>query len=97
MSERPHTYPSSAPLESQERQYLFDNPRNVKLLFTLLYVACVILVLLDFVIHRHVYHAWERLWAFYPLYGFVGVWTLVVAAKQLRKIVMRPESYYDAD
>ena len=97
MSRHRHTQPSSLPVESGERQYLFDKPRNVRLFFRLFYVACAVLLLLDFVVHRHVYHPWERLWGFYGIYGFVGVSLLVLAAKQLRKVVKRPEDYYDAD
>ena len=59
---------------TDERQHVWDNARNVKLLFNVFYACCVILVLLDFVIHRHNVHDWENLLAFYPLYGFVGIW-----------------------
>jgi hypothetical protein len=97
MSRHGHTQPSSLPVESGERQYLFDKPRNVRLFFRLLYVACAVLLLLDVVVHRHVTHPWDRLWGFYPIYGFIGVSFLVLAAKQLRKVVKRPEDYYDAD
>ncbi len=91
------TQPSSLPVESGERKHLFDKPRNVRLFFRLLYVACAVLLLLDVVVHRHVTHPWDRLWGFYPIYGFIGVSFLVLAAKQLRKVVKRPEDYYDAD
>jgi len=97
MSRHRHTKPSSLPVESGERKYLFDKPRNVRLFFRLFYVACAVLLLLEFVVHRNVYHPWERLWAFYGVYGFIGVSFLVLAAKQLRKVVGRPEDYYDAD
>lgn len=59
--------------------------------------CCVVLLLLDLVIHRHVSHSWEHMFGFYPVYGFVACVMLVLAAKQLRKVVMRPEDYYDAD
>ena len=82
-----------------ERQHVWDNPRNVKLLFNVFYALCVILVvldpLLDLVIDRHRGHAWESLLAFYPLYGFVGIVALVLIAKLMRRVLMRPEDYYD--
>ena len=79
----------------EERKHIWDNPRNVSLLFKIFYVCCVVLVLLDFVIHRHNVHSWENLLAFYPIYGFVGVWILVLIAKQMRRVLMRPEDYYE--
>ena len=82
---------------TDERQHVWDNPRNVKRLFNVFYVCCVILVLLDFVIHRHNVHDWENLLAFYPLYGFVGIWILVLIAKQMRRVLMRPEDYYEGE
>ena len=32
---------------------------------------------------------------FYSLYGFVACVALVIAAKELRKLLMRDETYYD--
>ena len=32
---------------------------------------------------------------FYPVYGFVGAFLLVLAAKQMRRVLMRPEDYYE--
>ncbi len=50
-----------------KKQYLFDNPKNVKRILYLLYACCGLVVVLDFVIHRHVYHSWENLPLFYPI------------------------------
>ena len=52
-------------------------------------------VLLDFFIHRHTLHAYEQLPAFYALYGFLGCVILVLIAKEMRKVLMRKENYYD--
>jgi len=81
--------------QADERQHMWDNPRNVKLLFSVFYAACVIVAVLDLFIHRHEVHAWERLLDFYPLYGFVGIVVLVFIAKLMRRVLMRPEDYYD--
>jgi hypothetical protein len=78
-----------------ERQHVWDKPRNVKLLFNVFYALCAVVVVLDLVIHRHEVHPWERLVAFYPLYGFIGIVILVGIAKQMRCVLMRPEDYYD--
>lgn len=82
---------------SSDKKYFFDKPVNVKRLMKVFYACCAILVVLDFVINRYTYHAWENLWAFYPLYGFVGCVVLVVIAKWMRTFLMRDEDYYDLD
>ncbi len=82
-------------MDSNEKRYIFDNPRNVKLLIYALYVVCAVLVALDFVVHRHSEVSWEAWPAFYAIYGFVACVGLVLAAKELRKIVWRREEYYD--
>jgi len=88
--------PTNDPNEN-EPQYVFDNPRNVNRLLTVFYALCGVLVALDFVIHRHTQTALEQLPAFYALYGFVACVLLVLIAKQMRRLVMRKEDYYDLD
>lgn len=78
-----------------EKKYLFDNPRNVRLLVRSLLAGCVVLFGLDFVLHRHVYHPWESFPGFYAIYGFLACVVLVLLARELRKAVMRGEDYYD--
>ena len=48
-----------------ERKHFFDDPGNVKKVLRVFYVICAVLLLADFVVHRHVYHEWEGLWGFY--------------------------------
>lgn len=81
--------------QEQDKQHLFDNPKNVKRLLYAVYASCLLLVLLEFVINRHVYHSWEDVFAFYPIYGFVGCVVLVFVAKWMRTFLMRDEDYYD--
>ena len=81
----------------EEKQHLFDDPRNVARLLRVFYVICALLFLLDFVLHRHVQLAWEDLAGFYPVFGFVACVALVLIAKQMRKVLMRDEDYYDVD
>lgn len=78
-----------------EKTHFFDRPENVSRLLRVFYAVCIILALLDFVIHRHVYHSLESVWLFYPIYGFVGCVLLVLVAKWMRTFLMRDESYYD--
>jgi len=91
--------------DHKERKHLFDDPRNVRRTLYMLYAICALVFLLDLVnlgLHwigagelRHAEHPWERLAGFHPIYGFVACVLLVLIAKQLRKILMRDEDFYD--
>lgn len=50
---------------------------------------------MDLFIHRHIYHSWESFTGFYAFYGFLACVVLVLLARELRKLVMRDEDYYD--
>ena len=78
-----------------EKKHFFDDPNNVKRVLYGFYACCVFLFALDFVIHRHIYHSWENLWGFYPIFGFIACVILVLIAKWMRTVLMRPEDYYD--
>jgi len=73
----------------------FDKPKNVKIILNSFYAICLLLVILDFIIHRHIYLSFEEIPTFYALYGFVACVVLVVLAKLMRLVLMRPEHYYD--
>jgi hypothetical protein len=83
------------PVFGDARTYWLDNPRNVDRLVYGLYTICALLVLIDIFVDRHGVFAIERAFGFYGIFGFVACFGLVLAAKELRKIVMRPENYYD--
>jgi len=59
------------------------------------FAIAALLFLADFVVHRKVHQPAERVPGFYAIYGFLGCVVLVLVAKEMRKLVMRPESYYD--
>jgi hypothetical protein len=73
-----------------------DDPANVKRLLHWFYWACALIVVIDVVYsiwgHKHASEPWA---AFYGVYGFLGCAGLILAAKELRKLVMRKEDYYD--
>lgn len=79
------------------KKHLFDNPKNVKLVIRILYISCFILFAMDLVIHRHTVHPWESFTGFYAIYGFLACVILVLLARELRKVVMRDEDYYDQE
>ena len=80
-----------------EKQHIFDKPKNVTRLLRVFYVVCAGLFVADFFVHRHIEHPVERLFGFYGLYGFIACVLLVLIAKEMRKVLMRKEDYYDND
>ena len=60
-----------------------------------LYAVCAFLVAIDLFVHKHGPFAVEHIWGFYVLCGLVASIGLVVVAKVLRVILMKPEDYYD--
>jgi hypothetical protein len=63
--------------------------------FFVFLALCIALLAVDLIHHRHVVHPWERLIGFYGFYGFVACVVLVLVARALRRVLMRPEDYYD--
>lgn len=82
---------------NEPKSHFFDNPRNVSLLMKAFYAACILLFLVDFIYHRHAVHPWENMLGFYGVFGFVACVALVLIAKEMRKLLMRDEDYYDGD
>ncbi len=82
-------------MDDKPKRHIFDNPRNVKRAIYGLYGVCAISLLAEFFIYRHVDHPWEALFGLYPLYGFGACVLLVLIAKEMRKILMRKDDYYD--
>lgn len=72
-------------------------PAKVNWIVRGLYLACALSVLMDFVIHRHETLDFAGSFGFYAWYGFVACVSLVIAAKGMRKLLMRPENYYGED
>lgn len=82
-------------MAKREKTHVFDNPRNVKRILYALYAVCALSIVAELFIDRHVDHPWEVLFGFYGVYGFVACTILVLAAKELRKVLMRRQDYYD--
>ena len=56
--------------------------------------ACGLVAATDLFAHRHVHYEAEGWFAAYGIYGFVACVGLVLAAKELRKLLKRDEDYY---
>ncbi len=81
--------------EQKKETYWLDQPRNVSLIVWSLVAVCVLLFFADAFYHKHPYFEIEQLFGFYGVYGFFVCVALVLAAKWMRTILMRPEDYYD--
>lgn len=82
--------------DGTDKKYLFDKPRNVKILLGCFFSSLVVLLILEFFVHKHPHFPWEGWLEFYAVFGFVACVVLVVAAKYiLRPLVKRREDYYD--
>jgi hypothetical protein len=78
----------------QEPRRFFDKRENTTKVLWIFHALCAALLVIDMFYHRHTMHAWEDMWGFYAIYGFVACVVLVLVAKQLRKLVMVSERYY---
>lgn len=78
-----------------EKNYWLDEPHNVTKLYRGLWLVCGFLVSIDLFLHRHEDFEFATLFGFHGIYGFFGVVALVLAAKHLRRVVMRNEDYYE--
>jgi len=72
-------------------------PRATRFILGAFFLISAGLLVADFFVDRYIEHPWENIKGFYPLWGLFGVAGLILAAKGLRRIVMRSEDYYDAD
>ena len=72
-----------------------DDSANVTRLVRVFYVVCALLIAIDVFVPKHGPFAIEHWFGFYGFFGFLACVALVLIAKQLRRVLMRPEDYYD--
>lgn len=82
--------------DRQERRYRLDEPRNVTRIVYGLYAVCLVLLVVELVIHRKAeFESEAESWfGFYAVLGFVAYTAIVYTAKALRRLVRRSEDYY---
>jgi hypothetical protein len=81
--------------DPQEQPYWLDSPRNVDRLVHVFYVVSALLLAIDVFVLKHGPYSIEHIPGFYGVFGFLACVALVLIAKQLRRVLMRPENYYD--
>lgn len=81
--------------QPDEKQYWLDQPSTGNLIFWGLVVLCIGLTAVDLVFHRHSHFKFEERFGFYGFFGFIASIGLILAAKQMRKLLKREENYYD--
>jgi hypothetical protein len=84
-----------APIEPDEKAYWLDDPANVDRLVRGFYAVCAGLIAIDVLVPKHGPFAIEHWFGFYGWFGFIACVALVLIAKQLRRVLKRPEDYYD--
>jgi hypothetical protein len=71
-------------------------PRHVvKRLIQLLLVVFFGLIAGELLFHKHAYFGFEKWFAFHAWFGFLFFVGVIYAGKGLRKLLKRPEDYYD--
>lgn len=86
----------TAPLGDDERRYWLDYPNNVRTVVRVLIAVSAIAFLGSLLYVSHGF-AIEGVFGFYGIYGFVAIVALITIAKAMRRVLMRPETYYDDD
>ncbi|MGH7909789.1 MAG: hypothetical protein ACRENW_08080 [Thermodesulfobacteriota bacterium] len=79
----------------EQKRYWLDRPENVTKLYRAVWAIGVMLALAELFVHRHEVLAFAGWFAFYALFGFVACVALVLTAKALRRVLKRPEDYYE--
>ena len=81
----------------------FEHKENIDKMLRVFWGLCALLFALDLIDtlgiwhfkHPHEGHVWQKFPGFFAIYGFVACVVLVEIAKQMRKVVMRDEDYYE--
>lgn len=94
-SSSPSSQLTPSQLPRMARRFLWaDDMGAVERVILGLGVLCVVLFLLDFIVHRHTYVPGEGFPGFYAIVGFIAFTLIVLGATQLRRVILRNENYY---
>jgi len=82
-------------MPEEEKKGFFEKPESVTRIIKTLMLLSGLSVIADFFYHKHANFEFQGWFGFDAFFGFTACVGLVLAAKQLRKLVMRDEDYYD--
>ncbi len=68
--------------------------RSVRRVVAAVYAGCAVLLLLDLFYEKEPHFSFESWFGFYAVFGFAVSFLLVLAAKQMRRVVGRTEDYF---
>lgn len=83
------------PEEHLEHDFTGPLTPPVARLIRVFFALSALLFVADFFVDRKIHQPAEKVPGFYAIYGFIGCVVLVLVAKQMRKVVMRDEDYYE--
>jgi hypothetical protein len=87
--------PTSPGASAHGEPHWLERPSTVTAIVRAVFALSLLVLLADVLVHKHSPFAIEHVFGFYGLYGFIGCVFLVLAAKVMRVVLMRPEDYYD--
>ena len=74
---------------------ILDSKKNRKRVIQCFYISLGLLLVIELFVPKHGHFAWEDMFGFFAVYGFIGCVSLIFIAKGLRWLVKRKEDYYD--
>lgn len=80
---------------SETKKYWLDRSENVTKLFRAVWGVGIALLVAELFLHKYEEFGFAAWFGFFALFGFVACVTLVLTAKALRRILRRPEDYYE--
>ena len=80
---------------NETKTYWLERKENVTKVYWAVWVVCGALLLVDPLIHKHEAFGFAEWFGFFGFFGFVACFGLVLAAKMLRRVIKRPEDYYE--
>ncbi len=80
---------------SKAKTYWLDRKENVTKVYWAVWVICGVLLFIDPLIHKHEAFGFAEWFGFFGFFGFVACVGLVLTAKMLRRVLKRPEDYYE--
>jgi len=80
---------------SETKKYWLDRSENVTKLFHVVWGVGIALLVAELFLRKHEEFGFAGWFGFYAFFGFVACVTLVLTAKALRRILRRPEDYYE--